>query len=803
MREDVLSIEEKTKWLRTRINKPSCGPAGNLARLLAAFMLLMVAFGARAGTDEECLALYPKSHAIRGTPSCPLDVSSNTPIGLGTYDCVGRADLIIPWCNGTDNPSDDSCPVADPVFPANGNVMVSEADFASGDTSPLVFSRTYLSKPYDKTQTAMGGYWVNNWQRRLDLSAVNASTPKIAAYRGNGQPLTFKWIGGAWAVPGTAGLSLTKAGDGYFYLKDELLGTTEAYSDTSGKFYSETTRTGVIRKVTYDGRQRLSSIAWWPVDNVVLATATSIRLVYDNSDRVVTLVDPLGMPTDYAYDGKGNLASVTAPYGHVRQYLYEDARFPNALTGVKDESGSRVATWTYDSTGRAISVTHPDTTRNVSLSYGSGTTTLSDMSGTSTYSFDVGDTLRPRTITTPAGAVSRTWDAAGNLKQRQTPDGGVQYTWDSVNRPTKATATVAGKKAVTTIEYSDANSLRPHLVATPGKVRAFVYDSRSNVTGYAERATTDLTGEQGLQAVGTGSQMTVGARYDDVGRLLSATVTQDGKKIEDWTYTYDAKGNIATTQDAVSGWAMRTLERNAANRATQIAGNSGKASIAYDERGRVSNFKYDEPAGIANGGLARVLSVDYRYAANGTVSSRTAQVSTNGAWWKPISDAELGVWLTNWELGNEPVSPPANLTGLQSDADAFIPGLCVECYMAWKATFTGKLFGSELSDTLPKWGETTELLLSDQSQVPYPALVPDLTGSAKRSMLYGALFGAASGGGGMVKCGGREGHESECFARYEVQMEMCNAIAFHRGGARGIALCKQQAFEDYQKCRGY
>ncbi len=333
-----------------------------------------------------------------------------------------------------------------------------------------------------------------------------------------------------------------------------MLGTTEAYSDSTGRLYSETTRTGLIRKVIYDGKQRLSSIAQWPVDNVTPQAATSIRVEYDSSDRVVTLVDPLGMPTSYAYDGKGNLASVTAPYDHIRQYLYEDVRFPNALTGVKDESGSRIATWSYDSSGRAISVTHPDTTRNVSLSYGSGTTTLSDMSGASTYSFDVLDSLRPRSIATSGGTISRTWDAAGNLKQRVTPEGNTQYTWDSANRPTKAIATVAGKKTVTTIEYNDDSSLRPHLVATPGKIRAFVYDSRSNVTGYAEQETTDLTGEQGLQAVGTGSQMTVGARYDEAGRLLSATVIQDGIKTEDWTYTYDARGNIATTQDAVSGW---------------------------------------------------------------------------------------------------------------------------------------------------------------------------------------------------------------------------------------------------------
>jgi hypothetical protein len=157
------------------------------------------------------------------------------------------------------------------------------------------------------------------------------------------------------------------------------------------------------------------------------------------------------------------------------------------------------------------------------------------------------------------------------------------------------------------------------------------------------------------------------------------------------------------------------------------------------------------------------------------------------------------VWLTNWELGNDPVSPPASLTGLQSDAKAFVPGLCVECYVAWKAKLTGKLFGSELSETLPKWGETTELMLSDQLQVPYPALVPDLTGSAKRSMLYGAIFG---GGGEMVKCGGREAHEAECFAQYEYDQDLCTTLAGPRN-KRLLALCRQSAFERYQACRGF
>lgn len=769
------------------------------ARLLAAFLLLMVAFGANA---VDCFSLYAQSDATPGSKTCKLDVTSNTPGGMGNYACINDLALIDQWCNAKDAPPDDTCPVADPVFPANGIITLSEIDFASGDTSPLVLTRSYLSKPFDKAQTAMGGFWVSNWQRRLDLTAVNASPPKITAYRGNGQPLIFKWVSGAWAVPGTAGLSLKKAGDGYFYLKDERLGMTEAYSDTTGRFHSETTRTGMLRKVVYDDRQRVAAIGQWPVDHTG-QSALAVSLTYDNNDRILSAVYPSGNATHYAYDAKGNLASVTQPDGYVRQYLYEDVRFPNALTGVKDESGSRIATWTYDSSGRAISVTHPDTTRNVSFAYGSGTTTLSGMSGTSTYSFNVGDTSRPGSIATPGGTVSRTWDAAGNLKQRQTPDGNTQYTWDSANRPTKAIATVAGQKTVTTVEYNDDGSLHPHLVATPGKIRAFVYDSSGNVTGYAERETTDPTGEQGMQAVGTGSQLTVGARYDQAGRLLSATIVQDGNKLEDWTYAYDARGNIATTQDAVSGWTMRTLNRDAANRATQIAGDSGQAGIAYNQRGRVSSFQYTEPASAVNGGLARVLAVDYQYAPDGTVSSRSAKVSTNGAWWQPISDAELGVWLTNWELGNDPVAPPANLTGIQSDAGTFVPDMCVECYMRWKSQLVGKLFGSELGATLPAWGETTELMLSDQSQVPYPVLVPDLTSSAKRSTLYSSLFGAGFvGGGGMVKCGGREGHEDKCYSQFEFDRDVCTSLAGPRS-RRLQALCMEKAFARYQACRGY
>jgi hypothetical protein len=141
---------------------------------------------------------------------------------MNYYNCPNASNWIADYCGGVPVPPqpDDSCPVGDPVLPAKGNVTLSEADFASGDVSPLVFRRTYLSKPFDTAQSMMGRNWVNNWQRRIDLAGAKASVPHIVAYRGNQQPVTFNWSNGAWTAEGNRALSLTKAGDGYFSLKD-------------------------------------------------------------------------------------------------------------------------------------------------------------------------------------------------------------------------------------------------------------------------------------------------------------------------------------------------------------------------------------------------------------------------------------------------------------------------------------------------------------------------------------------------------------------------------------------------------
>ncbi|WP_246184193.1 hypothetical protein [Paraburkholderia bonniea] len=66
--------------------------SGIISRLLAIFILLMVSFGANAGDD--CSALYAQSGAMPGSPTCQLNVVSNTPGGLGNYACLNDLALI-------------------------------------------------------------------------------------------------------------------------------------------------------------------------------------------------------------------------------------------------------------------------------------------------------------------------------------------------------------------------------------------------------------------------------------------------------------------------------------------------------------------------------------------------------------------------------------------------------------------------------------------------------------------------------------------------------------------------------------
>ena len=666
--------------------------------------------------------------------------------------------LIDAWCSTPSDP-DDSCPVADPVYPANGKVTLMESDFRSGDAVPLTFTRSYLSSPFVKSATAMGPMWLNNWQRQLNLTGASGSSPKVIAYRASGQPLTFLLTSGQWKTSAFSGLALAQSTSGWT-LTDLTTDTVETYS-AQGVLQAEATHTGFTRTLTYDGAGRLTAINQRAAGAMPKYDLLTIKLDYDAQGRIYRMTDPSGGLTQYGYDVNSNLASVTWPDGYVRRYVYDDSRFKGALTGVVDESGSRIATWTYDERGRATAVSHPDTTRNVQFAYGNNSTTMSwsNESGTVNYA-SIAGMLRLTGGSTADGNESRTLDANGNLLQRTAPDGTATYSYDSAGRPVRAAVTSASGTLITTVRYADATSLRPSLVASPGKMRAFVYDANGNVTGYSEFDTTDTTGASGFDATSAGTKLTVGAVYDANNRMSEATVYVNGVKTEYWWYFPDETGNLMSAQEHISHFLISEVERDASNRLTVVGGNYREGRFTYDKRGRVVRFVYKEDAIPLTAGVKRILTVDYTYTPDGRVSNRTGTVAKNNEAAQTISNDEIDQWISNYEGGVEPVGPPAKLSGarsaLKASGTTTISPICPECYVFTRAKFAWKLFYRDFTVTptgQPVRGDVPELQIAAQEQVPFPILIPEQNGQSKRAVLYAQLF---SDGGdpdsGFVKC---------------------------------------------------
>jgi YD repeat-containing protein len=680
---------------------------GMAARLLAAFMLLLVAFGANAESgDGVCAPLYVRSGAIQGTSTCFANAWGNTPINLSNHYCVNEPARITRWC-GTppdDTSADNSCPVADPVYAASGATTIREVDFHSGDDRPFIFSRTYRARPVARPDSGFGSLWVHNWQRQLNLANVNGVPSRVTAYREDGNPVVFNKASGGWRSADGKPLTLTQSASSWT-LDDLTNGNREAYS-AQGILLSVTQHDGRVATLTYSDANTPVSVA--PAVGLLVAVTEhaagtnsyydlTIRLTYDAKYRITQFADSTGNVTQYGYDGFSNLVSVTWADGSVRRYAYEDTRFTSALTGVIDETGTRVATWAYDAMGRATSVTHPNAQQNVSFAYGANTSTVTSNQRATTVNFSsIGGMSR---ATGSDAGYSMGWDTGGKLTSDITPFGkNVQYKYDEADRPIQATSiSNSGGIAITTVRYADSVSLRPYMVAKPGWLRTYVYDANGNATGVSERRTTDATGADGLAAaLADGPTRTYGMVYDSSNRLTFAQMYDDGQLTGEWGITQDATGNLRSVSDRKTGNILIVSQRDSAHRAIKFNSPGFTANPYYDARGRLIGFQYFEDASPLNGNVQRALKVDYTYAADGTLVARAGTVSTNLGPDFSISDDEIDKWLENVESGVLPAGPSLNLLGmvrgLQFVQEPGLEPVCPECAIAAGARFAWLVF---------------------------------------------------------------------------------------------------------------
>jgi len=243
----------------------------------------------------------------------------------------------------------------DPINVSTGNAYRQDTDFSVG--AWLTFRRFYNSVG-GIAFGVIGTQWRHSFDRSLEL--IDSPLTVIHLLRPDGRQYAFHKANGVWVgdpdVPDTL-IEQDDAGGipiGFKVWIAELR-HTEIY-DANGVLQSVVDLKGQGIALTYSTNYNAA-----PRIGVLLTVTDTqgrrIAFAYNNSGYVSKVTLPDGGTLSYAYDSNGNLTSVTYPDGKVKTYVYNEpgltggASFPNALTGIVDESGTRYESTSYIGSG--------------------------------------------------------------------------------------------------------------------------------------------------------------------------------------------------------------------------------------------------------------------------------------------------------------------------------------------------------------------------------------------------------------------------------------------------------------------
>ncbi len=454
-------------------------------------------------------------------------------------------------------PAPPSCPDAlegDPVDPLTGNLVLNEVDLKGSDG--MTFIRYYHSMDLGQAGSNLGTNWTHNLGARIEKT--NGQNLKFSKSRAYGSPeaacnygwkdiytkafngrLAYKPIryrDGACEVLGSNGevkatlnvipdqevlryvpyryMAIIRPNGGRYYFHK---GVDGSWSNLHGKpiqliengqswtliLENGTTEiygpNGKIQNVTELGGQQ-SIYSYNSDDQLIQITypkgqTTSFEYLNGNISRVTSPVGSIS----YNYDAKGNLTQVVYPDSTSKQYLYEDPNYPFLLTGVVNEKGELVATWSYDSQGRVTMNERASGTERYSFAYSSGgdSATVTDIAGASrTYRSDM---INGRFIINEVTGDrcdacihsddrQRTHDAKGHITSRTDWNNTTtSYIRDETGHELSRTEAVGTPEARTITTEWHPDFRKPVRISKPELIIEFTYDDAGRLLSKTER----------------------------------------------------------------------------------------------------------------------------------------------------------------------------------------------------------------------------------------------------------------------------------------------------------------------------
>ena len=503
---------------------------------------------------------------------------------------------------------------------ATGNKIEQVTDYTTASLDRLAFIRSYNSLAISGPATfafTLGVNWRSNYDRYVRI--VSASS--AAVERPDGRILNFALQNGFWTPDTDVDLKLSQTGSGVgstWTLTDgsDSVETYTTISATEAVLNAIRARNGYTQSLQYDGNNRLTI--------VTDSFGRSLQFTYQNGLlQSLSTPDSLVLTYSYAAAGSSNrLVSVaynTSPQTS-QSYVYENASFPFALTGILDEDGNRFATWTYDTAGRATSSQHAGGADLTQFAYNAdGSRTVTDPLGQQTvYKFTtlqgipkVTEEDRLATSTTAAATQTFTYDATGYVASQADWNGNLTtYVNDAHGQPTSITEAVGTPQARTTAISWDATFHLPTKIVEPGITTDLAYDASGNLLTRTLTDTTTTTVPYSTNS----TKRTWTYTWGTFGLL--ASVKGPRTDVAELTgFGYDSSGTLIRITNALGQLTQVTQHTPGGLPQTIVDANGVATQLAYDARLRLTSSTINTGAGA--------LTTSYAYDAAGNLLSVT------------------------------------------------------------------------------------------------------------------------------------------------------------------------------------
>ncbi len=472
----------------------------------------------------------------------------------------------------------------DPITIANGNMYDNVKDYATVGPNPLGLTRHYNSlgsQPgFTTFATSLGTNWRTNYDRYLQVTPATGTPISIAVERPDGQVLSFKSISAAWVPDTDVDIKLAQSGSTWTLTdRDDNVETYTVDSTGKGTLNTIQLRNGYTQNLTYSSGL---------LQTVTDSYSRSLNFTYSGSLlQAVTTPDTLTL--GFGYTGS-NLTSVTYNGSTNQTYVYGNASYPSALTGIIDENGNSTATWTYDALGNAATSQRGSGVDMTTMTYlSNGNVKVTNPNGVAdTYQFNTVQGVRKiieidraATATTATAHRYFTYDTNGYLATQTDWNGNqTNFTNNAHGQPTTIVEAYGSAVArTTTISYDPTFVHLPHQIVTAGLTSTFAYDTSGNLLTRTDLDTTTNTvpySTNGQTRVttytwsGTGQETSVQLPRTDVAATTSFTYGGDGAL----TDIYDPLGHHTQITTHTGGGLPTTI----------IDQNSVTTTLAYDAR---------------------------------------------------------------------------------------------------------------------------------------------------------------------------------------------------------------------------